>query len=120
MPMTRTRPSLPCDTAWISVVCLTGSSASSRPFESIKCEAKIVFINVDFPRPVCPMTQHSIQYLTMQIVKNEVSKRTNNNDIELETALQELVFYLLCDRIKTNVGRRTDLFNCRGHDTSKD
>jgi len=56
----------------------------------------------------------------MQIVKNEVSKRTNNNDIELETALQELVFYLLCDRIKTNVGRRTDLFNCRGHDTGKD
>jgi hypothetical protein len=45
---------VPCETAWISVVCLTGSSLSRRPFESIKCDAKMVFISVDFPRPVCP------------------------------------------------------------------
>jgi hypothetical protein len=43
------------ETAWISVVCLTGSSATKRPFESIKWEAKMVLMSVDFPRPVCPI-----------------------------------------------------------------
>jgi len=41
-----------CETVWISVVDLTGSSGKSRPLESIRWEAKMVLINVDFPRPV--------------------------------------------------------------------
>lgn len=43
-----------CDAACISVVDLTCSSGLIRPFESIKCDANIVLISVDFPSPVCP------------------------------------------------------------------
>ena len=31
-----------------------GSLGSRRPFESMRCEAKMVLINVDLPRPVWP------------------------------------------------------------------
>lgn len=43
---------LPWETGCISVVCRTSSSAANRPFESTKCDAKSVLINVDFPKPV--------------------------------------------------------------------
>ena len=46
--------SMMCDTVWISVVERTCSSGASLPFESIRCDAKMVLIRVDFPRPVCP------------------------------------------------------------------
>lgn len=43
-------------------------------------------------------------------------RRTDDNDIELEAALQELVFNLLCDGVETNVSRRTDFLDiCCGH-----
>ena len=37
------------------MVDLMGSLGVRRPFESIKCDAKIVLINVDLPSPVCPI-----------------------------------------------------------------
>ena len=82
-----------------------------------------MFINVDFPSPVCPITWHTIQpprYAPRKTVKNKTETRTDNDDIELEAALQELMLYLLGDGVETNVRRRTNLFNCRGHDGSKD
>ena len=54
------------------------------------------------------------------MVKNKTETRTDNDDIELEAALQELMLYLLGDGVETNVRRRTNLFNCRGHDGNKD
>jgi hypothetical protein len=45
---------IPCETVWISVVCLTGSSDTKRPLESMRWEAKMVLISVDFPSPVGP------------------------------------------------------------------
>lgn len=46
--------SIMCDTAWISVVDRIGSSGDRRPLLSIRCEAKMVLINVDLPSPVWP------------------------------------------------------------------
>ena len=43
-----------CETVWISVVALTGSSGRRRPLVSMRCDAKMVLINVDLPSPVCP------------------------------------------------------------------
>ncbi len=40
--------------------------------------------------------------------------RTNDDDVELETALQELVLNLLRDGVKADVGVGTDLFSGRG------
>ena len=45
-----------CDTVWISVVARTMSSGRRRPLESIKWDAKMVLMRVDFPRPVWPVT----------------------------------------------------------------
>lgn len=33
----------------------TGSEGVRRPLESMRCEAKMVLIRVDFPKPVCPI-----------------------------------------------------------------
>ena len=40
--------------------------------------------------------------------------RTNDDDVELEAALQELVLNLLRDGVETDVGVRTDLFSGSG------
>lgn len=46
------------------------------------------------------------------------TRRTDDDDVELETALQELVLDLLRDGIKTNVRGRAHFFNvCGGHDS---
>ena len=37
-------------------------------------------------------------------------KLTNNNNIKLKTALQELVLNLLCNRVETDVGLSPDFF----------
>jgi hypothetical protein len=55
--------SMMCETVWISVVERTGSSGASRPFESIRCDAKIVLMRVDFPRPVCPRAQREQEHV---------------------------------------------------------
>ena len=67
---------------------------------------------------------HNIQFGTQlyntKVMINGRAKRTDDNDIELKTTLQELMLYLLGNRVKTNVRRRTNLFDCCGHDGSKD
>ena len=45
--------------------------------------------------------------------------RTNDDDVELETALQELVLNLLGDGVETDVGVGTDLFGGGRHDDSR-
>ncbi len=45
------------ETGWISVVERTGSSGDNLPLESIRCEAKMVLIKVDLPKPVWPTDQ---------------------------------------------------------------
>ena len=83
----------------------TGSSGASLPFESIRCDAKIVLIRVDLPRPVCPGAQrqekHTLKCRRASLGQNIVL--TNTDDIELETALQELALNLRCDAVKTNM-----------------
>lgn len=57
---------------------------------------------------------------TSHCPKNRVSEKktkipTNNNDVELETTLQELMLNLLCDTVETNVGLSTNFFGGGGH-----
>lgn len=57
-----------CDTVWISVVDLTMSSGRRRPFESIKWDAKMVLMSVDFPSPVWPILYVSmVLYVETQV-----------------------------------------------------
>ena len=108
----------------MSVVCLTGSSASRRPFESTRCDAKMVLMSVDFPRPVWPtcfetasgddeyartryrIYQHSTLYTLIELL-------TDENHVELETALEELFLNLGRDRVEANVGRGANFFSSR-------
>ena len=46
---------IPCDLVCISVVDRIGSVGVSRPLESMRWEAKMVLISVDFPKPVLPV-----------------------------------------------------------------
>ena len=46
------RAAILCEMVCISVVDRIGSSGRRRPFESIKCDAKMVLMSVDLPRPV--------------------------------------------------------------------
>lgn len=89
---------IPCDTAWISVVDRTGSEGVRRPFESIKCDAKIVFIRVDFPSPVCP-----VEVLIRDAKTGRQLEPTNTDDIELKASLQRLSLNLGCDAVKANM-----------------
>ena len=54
-PLPRAVHHIPCETPCISVVVRTGSFGVRRPFESMRCDAKMVFIRVDLPKPVCPI-----------------------------------------------------------------
>lgn len=51
--------SVPCDTAWISVVDRTGSEGVMRPLESIRWDANMVLMSVDLPSPVWPVALFS-------------------------------------------------------------
>lgn len=79
------------------MVDLTGSSGRMRPFESIKCDAKMVLISVDFPRPVWPAPngQHSPH--------GGIYSPTNTDDIELKASLQQFLLDLLGNAVETNV-----------------
>lgn len=46
--------------------------------------------------------------------------RTNDYNVELETALQELVFNLLGNGVKTNIGVGTDFFSSGSHGRNKE
>ena len=78
--------SMMCDTVWISVVERTGSSTVSLPFESIRCDAKIVLMRVDFPSPVWP--KRKSQLMRLSSISLIFMPRTNTDNIELETAFK--------------------------------
>jgi len=85
------------------VVDRTGSSGASLPFESIRCEAKMVLMRVDFPRPVCPEITKVRECAVEDGTWHCHVELTNADDIELETALQQLALNLRCDAVETNV-----------------
>lgn len=87
---------VPCDTVWISVVDRTDSSGRIRPLESMRWDAKMVLINVDFPSPVCPALVRSCR-------KSSPIPHTNADDIELKASFEQLLLDLLRDRVETNV-----------------
>jgi hypothetical protein len=105
------------------VVCLTGSSEVNRPLVSIKCDAKMVLISVDFPRPVWPIipTNIPISIFPSPFVK-QTRTHTDDDDIELETALEELVLNLAGNAVKTDIGVRANLFSsghCKGYENER-
>ena len=40
-----------------------------------------------------------------------MTRHTDNDNVELETALQELMLNLLSDGVETDIGASTDFFN---------
>ena len=40
---------------------------------------------------------------------------TNDDNVELKTTFQKLVLDLAGNRVKPNIGRGTDFFDCGGH-----
>lgn len=91
---------LPCDADWISVVDRIASVGVRRPLESIKCDAKIVLISVDLPSPVWPIVSTAIAVRCFP--------RTDTNDVELESAPQQLALDLRCDAVEANMRIRHD------------
>jgi len=67
----------------------------------MRCDAKMVLISVDFPRPVWPAAP--INFVQPY---HKPIEHTNANDIELKPPFQELSFYLRCDAVETNVAPR--------------
>ena len=87
-----------CETDWISVVCLTTSSGIRRPFDSIRWDAKMVLIRVDFPRPVWPTLGVSLRSQSRFL-----EQLTNADDVELKAALEELALNLGSDAVETDM-----------------
>ena len=58
-----------------------------------------------------PQVQPS-KFLAKRDVYEWTRIRTNDDDIELETALQKLMLNLLSDTIETDIRARTDFFDC--------
>jgi hypothetical protein len=78
--------------------------------ESIKWEAKMVLIRVDFPRPVWPIVKvkGTVNASSFNEQLDNFRPRTNTHHIELKATLQELPLNLRCDAVKTNVAARED------------
>ena len=76
-----------------------------RPLDSIKCDAKMVLMSVDFPSPVCPMRSIEQRHSFTMI---KLRRRTDADDIELESSLQELPLDLRRDAVETHVATRED------------
>lgn len=73
----------------------------------------MVLIKVDLPRPVCPAHRKLVYIRDLGGVC-----RTNTDDVELETSLEELLLDLLGDAVETNMASREDsvsLIHCRSH-----
>ena len=51
---------------------------------------------------------------------NDNERRTNDNNVELEPALQELVLNLLSDGVETNIRLCADFFSYGGHYGSRE
>ena len=58
--------------------------------------------------------EQSYSSFTPQKTREKRMIRTDDDDIKLETTLQELVLNLLGDGIETNIRSRTDFFNVDG------
>ena len=74
-----------------------------RPLESMRCEAKMVLMRVDFPSPVWPVTlgqRHSSCSWNYRL--------TDADDVELEASLEQLLFDLLGNAIKSNMASGKD------------
>jgi hypothetical protein len=101
----------PWDTVWISVVWFGAgdSPGSMRPFESMRCDANMVFTIVDLPSPVWPARRQP------RARRCSRHGRTDDHDVELEAALQELVLDLARDRLEADVALRADLLDFGGH-----
>lgn len=69
-----------------------------------------MLMRVDFPSPVCP---GNICYMGATNMKYE--SHTNDDNVELKTTFQKLVLDLAGNRVKPNIGRGTDFFDCGGH-----
>jgi hypothetical protein len=86
------------------VVVVRGSSSGwKRPLLSIRCDAKMVLMSVDFPRPVWPAIEVSRGGARVLPVK-----LTNANDIELEAPLNGLLLDLLGDAVESDIAVRED------------
>lgn len=91
----------------------TGSLGVKRPFESIRWEAKMVLIRVDFPRPVWPIYRFSIKHIWP-----DGRELTNTHNIELEATFQQLPFNLRSNAIETDMAPGEDRRRggaCSGH-----
>jgi hypothetical protein len=106
------------------VVDRTGSLGVRRPLESIKWEAKIVLIRVDFPRPVWPIgrVKDTVNASSFKEQLDSCRPRTNTHHIELKATLQELPLNLRCDTVKANMTARKNSgwvgrirIGCGGH-----
>ena len=67
----------------------------------------MVLISVDLPSPVCPACASVTAHIS---ITNHKEKRTDDDDVELEPALEKLVFYLLRDGVEPDVRGRAYLF----------
>ena len=88
-----------CCVSSIDVVCGRGSSTSSLPLDSIKCDAKSVLTIVDLPRPLCPANgkMYQTNHFVLASLKRLLTALTDKHDVESKSALQKLVFDLLGD-----------------------
>ena len=73
----------------------------------------MVLMSVDLPNPVCPKVQRYKRVLFVKKFKEKI-KLTNNDDVELETTLEQLVLNLLRDRVETDIGCCTNFLSDYG------
>ncbi len=64
-------------------------------------------MSVDFPSPVWPANTACQRHRKADVKKT----RTDGNDIELESSLEQLVLNLLRNRVKADVGLGADFFS---------
>ena len=111
----------------------------------MRCDAKIVLMSVDLPKPVWPENRNPLASVTFAYItvhplnatpnpsppRKKASTRqnaskcteeglTNDDDVELEAALEQLVLNLLSDRVEADIRVRTYLLNFNGSHCEKD
>lgn len=65
----------------------------------MRWDAKIVLINVDLPKPVCP--SRNVLQLRSDVLG--VAQLTNTYDIELKASLEQLLLDLLGNAVKSDM-----------------
>src|SRR5271155_1013491 len=82
----------------------------------MRCAAKMVLINVDFPRPVCPTYKSAVSHCFSE----EGGKFTDTDNVELKASFQQLPLDLACDGIETDIApQRSDFSLQRRVNTRK-